>query len=75
MNADDAKAIRRRLGLTEAQMGRVLRLKPANAFSTVRRMEAGQVEVSGPASLALEALDDGWRPHDFERNARRGPAK
>ncbi len=72
MDAKEAKAIRRALGLSEAQLGRVLRLRPANAFKTVRNMESGAVDVSGPVSLALEALADGWRPRDYAANVKGG---
>jgi transcriptional regulator with XRE-family HTH domain len=72
MDSKRAKSIRKTLGLTEAQMGRVLRLKPANAFKTIQEVESGERECTGPMALALEALAAGWRPKDFDKNVKGG---
>lgn len=69
MTGARAAKIRKRLGLTRAALARVLRLSPASGHETVKRWETGETAVSGPVSLALEALDDGWRPADYDARA------
>jgi DNA-binding transcriptional regulator YiaG len=57
------KKIREELGLSQAGLGQLLRLG-AHGKRTVARWEAGDVPVSGPVSVALEALESGWSPGD-----------
>tara|TARA_R100001143_G_C3360213_1_gene134981 strand:+ start:4455 stop:4670 length:216 start_codon:yes stop_codon:yes gene_type:complete len=45
------KAIRERVGLTQGQLARVLRLSDSR---TIRRYEDGSRTVSGPVSLLME---------------------
>ena len=54
------------MGLSQASLARLLRLD-ANGARKVRRWEDGQAIVSGPASVAIEALLSGWRPAELER--------
>ena len=61
MTPDSVKAARLALGLTQSQLGAALRLAPDEG-RTVRNWESGRNKISGPASLALEALLSGWRP-------------
>jgi DNA-binding transcriptional regulator YiaG len=49
------------LGMTQRQLAEALRLGK-DGGRAVRRWEAGDRPVSGPASLAIEALLSGWRP-------------
>lgn len=51
----DIKAARLALGLTQGGLADALRLGP-NGARTVRRWEAGDIPVTGPASLAIELL-------------------
>jgi len=55
------KSARKALGLTQSELGLALRLSPDEG-RTVRNWESGRNPISGPASLALEALLSGWRP-------------
>ena len=57
-------AARASLGMTQADLARVLRLSDPdeNGRRTVRNWEKGATPISGPASVALEALLSGWRP-------------
>ena len=64
MNANEIKEARRKLGLTQRELGLALRLKPSSADRTVRRWEDGEIEVSGPASVAIEAMLAGYVPVD-----------
>lgn len=50
------KAIRQRLGLSQAGLAAVLRIEDVR---TIRRYEMGERSVSGPVSLLMELLDAG----------------
>ena len=53
-------AARKALGLSQRGLAEALRL--INGDRTVRNWESGRVAITGPASLALEALVSGWEP-------------
>jgi DNA (cytosine-5)-methyltransferase 1 len=55
MKPSEIKVARKRLGLSQQGLAEALRLGP-NGERTVRRWEAGDVQITGPASLALELL-------------------
>jgi DNA-binding transcriptional regulator YiaG len=55
MTSAEFKCARLRLGLTQSQMGKALRLSGDPARS-VRKWEQGEREISGPVSLAVEHL-------------------
>jgi len=58
----DVKRIREGMGLSQADLARLLRMG-AGAARTVRHWEAGEVDrIPGPVQIALEALEKGWRP-------------
>lgn len=61
MSPMELRAARRTLGLSSDGLGEMLRLG-RNGGRTVRRWEAGEIPVSGPATLAIEAFLSGWRP-------------
>jgi len=61
MTSAAVKAARLALGMTQSQLGFALRMAPDEGRS-VRNWESGRNPISGPASLALEALLSGWRP-------------
>lgn len=61
MTPDQVREARQRLGLTQSQLADLLRMGD-NGKRQVRRWEAGETPVSGPASVAIEALLTGWRP-------------
>jgi DNA-binding transcriptional regulator YiaG len=60
MTKEELKAIRMRLGYSQNEMAAAIRLGP-NGDRTIRRWEAGEIPISGPASLALELLDEKTR--------------
>lgn len=66
MNGADAKAARKQLGLTVNELADALRLSPQNGGRKVRRWEAGDVPVSGPVAVAIEAMLNGFYPKEFE---------
>ena len=61
MAPEEIKKARQGLGMTQRALATTLRMGP-NGGRTVRRWEDGQLLISGPASVALEALLSGWRP-------------
>jgi DNA (cytosine-5)-methyltransferase 1 len=51
----ELRAARKSLGLSQTGLAEALRLGP-NGERTIRRWEAGDVPITGPASLAIELL-------------------
>ncbi len=63
MTPERVKNVREGLGLSQEGLASVLRLG-SYGKRTVARWEAGDNPVPGPVSVALEALEAGWRPGD-----------
>jgi DNA-binding transcriptional regulator YiaG len=61
MSASQVKAARAKLGVSQSQLAALLRMG-SNGDRQIRRWEDGDAPVSGPASVAIEALLSGWRP-------------
>lgn len=61
MMPDDVRDARRAMGLTQHDLAVLLRMG-GDGKRAVRRWEAGDRHISGPASVAVEALLTGWRP-------------
>lgn len=59
MTPEDLKKIRHALGMTQSELGRALGLAPNNAGRILRRWEAGDAAVSGPAQVALTYMMQG----------------
>jgi hypothetical protein len=53
--------------LHRVEVGRLLRLGGRDRGGTVRSWEHGRTKIPGPAIAALQALLDGWRPHDWQK--------
>lgn len=74
LSEDDLWTARERLGdmwglcrpLKPAELARVLRMRGANAGRKITAWESGEARITGPASMAIEALLDGWKPNDLE---------
>jgi DNA-binding transcriptional regulator YiaG len=61
MTPAQVRAARISLGMTQDQLAAALRMG-GDGKRAIRRWEAGEREISGPASVAIEALLTGWRP-------------
>jgi len=61
MTNNDLRTARTTLGLSTAGLAKLLRMG-TDGGRHVRRWEAGTTPISGPASVAIEALLTGWRP-------------
>ena len=62
MKPDKLKLARHRMGYSVNEMADALRLSPANGGTTVRKMEAGKVRITGPIMVAVDAMLKGYDP-------------
>lgn len=62
MTPDNIKAIRKRAGLSQTGLARLLRISD---IRTIRRWEKGEINITGPASIIVEMLDRGELPDRF----------
>ena len=60
------KLARVTMGYSVNEMADALRLSPANGGTTVRKMEAGKINITGPISVAVDAMMKGYDPFDYE---------
>jgi DNA-binding transcriptional regulator YiaG len=56
MTPEELRKARKRLGLSQAGLAEALRMG-ANGGRTVRRWELGEIPITGPASVAIELLE------------------
>lgn len=62
MTADELRAIRTSLGLTQLELGRWLLLSGEQPGHTIRMWEMGKRPITGPVAVALRAFAAGYRP-------------
>lgn len=60
MTAEEFKTARKQLDMTVRQMADALRLSTTNGYRMIRRIESGEIAVSGPISVAIEAMLAGF---------------
>ena len=63
MTSAELRAAQEKLGLSQTQLARVLRIDPRS----YRRLVTGERAISGPVQRVVEALLAGWRPDDWPR--------
>jgi DNA-binding XRE family transcriptional regulator len=56
MKPDKLKLARNHMGYSVNEMADALRLSPANGGTTIRKMEAGKINITGPISVAVDAM-------------------
>ena len=56
------KLARAYMGYSVNEMADALRLSPANGGTTIRKMEAGKINITGPVSVAVDAMLKGYDP-------------
>ncbi len=61
MTPEEVNLARIRLGMTLRELAEALRMG-TDGRRAVRRWETGDRPISGPASVAIEAMLGGWRP-------------
>ena len=65
MNGAELKAARKELGWSLADMADALRLAQNSGRDTIRKMESGKINVTGPITVAVEAFLAGYIPGDI----------
>lgn len=63
----DVKRARAQLGMTVNELRDALRLSRKMGNRIIRRWEAGEVPITGPASVAIEAMLAGFEPEYQEQ--------
>jgi hypothetical protein len=65
------KQAREAMGFSHTELARALRLAGGEkqGEKRVREMEADKRDISGPVTVAVEALLRGFLPYDFKRDA------
>lgn len=63
--ARDVKRARAQLGMTVNELRDALRLSPKTGGRAIRRWETGQVPITGPAAVAMEAMLAGYEPEQY----------
>jgi transcriptional regulator with XRE-family HTH domain len=66
MTPEKLKLARNHMGYSVNEMADALRLSPANGGTTIRKMEAGKINITGPISVAVDAMLKGYDPFDYE---------
>jgi DNA-binding XRE family transcriptional regulator len=66
MTPEKLKLARNHMGYSVNEMADALRLSPASGGTTIRKMEAGKVNITGPISVAVDAMMKGYDPFDYE---------
>ena len=62
MTPEKLKLARNHMGFSVNEMAEALRLSPANGGTTIRKMEAGKINITGPISVAVDAMLKGYDP-------------
>ncbi len=65
MNGSELTAARKELGWSLADMADALRLAQSSGRDTIRKMESGKINVTGPIAVATEAFLAGYIPGDI----------
>ena len=66
MTPEKLKLARNYMGYSVNDMAAALRLSPENGGTTIRKMESGKVNITGPISVAVDAMMKGYDPFDYE---------
>ena len=60
------KLARAYMGYSVNEMADALRLSPANGGTTIRKMESGKVNITGPIMVAVDAMLKGYDPFGYD---------
>ena len=66
MTPDKLKLARHHMGYSVNDMADALRLTPDNGGTTIRKMEAGKVRITGPIMVAVDAMLKGYDPFGYD---------
>ena len=62
------KLARHSMGFSINDMAAALRLSEANGGTTIRKMEAGKVNITGPIMVAVDAMLKGYDPFEDDHD-------
>jgi hypothetical protein len=68
MTPDKLKIARHYMGYSVNEMADALRLSPGNGGTTIRKMEAGKIRITGPIMVAVDAMLKGYDPFGYEED-------
>jgi len=68
MTPEKLKLARNYMGYSINEMADALRLSPATGGTTIRKMEAGKVRITGPIMVAVDAMLKGYDPFDYDED-------
>ena len=63
MDPDEFARIRKSLDLSLTDLCRIMRLSPTKGSQSLREMEGGRRDISGPVSVIMDLLDQGYIDH------------
>ena len=66
MTPEKLKLARHYMGYSVNEMADALRLSGTNGGTTIRKMEAGKVNITGPIRVAVDAMLKGYDPFEDE---------
>lgn len=66
MTPEKLKLARNYMGYSVNDMAAALRLSPENGGTTIRKMESGKVNITGPIMVAVDAMLKGYDPFGYE---------
>jgi hypothetical protein len=66
MTPDKLKLARHHMGYSVNDMAAALRLSAENGGTTIRKMESGKVNITGPISVAVDAMLKGYDPFEYD---------
>ena len=66
MTPEKLKLARNHMGYSVNEMADALRLSPASGGTTIRKMEAGKVNITGPIMVAVDAMLKGYDPFGYD---------
>lgn len=66
MTPEKLKLARNYMGYSVNEMADALRLSPASGGTTIRKMESGKVNITGPIMVAVDAMLKGYDPFGYE---------
>ena len=68
MTPEKLKLARNYMGYSVNEMADALRLSPASGGTTIRKMESGKVNITGPIMVAVDAMLKGYDPFEGEND-------
>lgn len=68
MTPEKLKLARNYMGYSVNEMADALRLSPASGGTTIRKMESGKINITGPIMVAVDAMLKGYDPFGYDED-------